>query len=183
MTETNPLLPSAPAQTGQVNWGDLMSQAGAGFEPLPANSYDVQVSEAEASKTAKDKTMFKVTFTVLNGPFANRKLWSNLTVSPESPPALGIFFSQMAALGLTKDYFSTGPSPEAIAASLVGKQANVSVVQREWGGSIRNDVKTIKPPRTGTVLGPVPGEPATALPSAPGVPAPVADPTAPKLPF
>lgn len=181
---TNPILPvaAAPAQAGQVNWGDLMSQAGSGFDPLPNDAYEVQVTEAKATSTAKGKTMFKVTFTVTSGPFANRKLWSNLTVSPESPTALGIFFSQMAALGLTKDYFGTGPQPEQIATALVGKYATVTTVTREWGGSIQNDVKTIRPAKPGTALGaPLPQA------AAPGVPAPLPDapnPLAPpKLPF
>lgn len=174
---TNPLAPTAPAQAGQVNWGDLMSQA-TGSEPLPDGPYNVQVSEASVGQTQTGKTMFKVTFTVLDGPHINRKLWTNLTVSPESPQALGIFFSQMSALGLTKEYFATGPTPDAIVSNLLGKQATVTTTTREWGGSLRNDVKNIRPMKQQIA------HPGSVAPSAPAPGAPASGPAAPpKLPF
>ena len=170
---TNPLAAAGPAQAGQVNWGDLMSQATtSGFEPLPDGAYNVQISEASVGQTKNGKTMFKVTFTVLDGPHANRKLWSNMTVSPESPVALGIFFSQMSALGLTKEYFATGPTPDAIASNLLGKQASVTTTTREWGGSLRNDVKNIRPMKQqinnpGPLAPPAPASDSAAPPQLP----------------
>lgn len=175
-----PTGPQAPASSGQINWGDLMGQATGGFDPLPNSSYDVEVAEAEATTTTTDKTMFKVTLTVIDGPHANRRLWTNLTISPESPGALGIFFSQMAAFGMSKEYFETGPSPEAIAANLEGKRVKVTTIQKEWGGSMRNEVKTIKPlaaPGAGQIGGGLPGTPTS------GPQASAGGPVAPNRPF
>ena len=178
----NPMAPSGgPAAPGAVNWGDLMGQAqNMSFDPLPDSKYNVEIVEATNTTTAKGKTMFKVTFTVLDGDFANRKLWTNLTISPESPAALGIFFSQMAALGLTKEYFAAGPAPEAVAADLVGKRATVSTKTREYDGTIRNEVKSITK-MAGLPLNTVPAPGATTGGST--MPAPGAPSTGPTMPF
>ena len=176
----NPLNPSAPAgpsAPGAVNWGDLMAAADnsvGAFAPLPNGTYQARVEEASDTTTQTGKTMFKVTFVITEGEFANRKVWSNLTVSPESPKALGIFFSQMAALGLDQAYFATGPTPAAIAQRLLGSPTTLTLSQREWSGTIRNEVKGIRPAKPGTGGGrpgqPQPGVPAAAPVAAPGQP-------------
>ena len=175
MSEIPNPMAGGPAAPGAVNWGDLMSQAG-GFEPLPNGDYNVQIQEASDAETAKGKTMFKITFIVTDGPHANRKLWTNLTISPESAPALGIFFSQMAALGLTKEFFEAGPSPAAVAQSLLGKTATVTVTTREWNGTLRNEVRGIKKAKGGIGV-PAPGMSPSPQPT---IPTPTSAPT---LPF
>ena len=128
----------------QFNFADLMKQAGSSFEPLGAGTYDAVIQKAEAVRTATGKTMFKLTWSITQGPFTNRKVWSNQVVSPESPPALSIFFRHMAALGLDATFFGTNPSPDQVAAALVNRPAQITVSQREYQGQLRNDVTDIK---------------------------------------
>lgn len=168
------------AAGGGVNWGALMEASGGAFEPLPNGDFDIQVVKSEASKSSGGKTMFKLTLNVIAGPHVNRKLWTNLTVSPENPNALGIFFSQMAAFGLNAAFFSQNPSPEVVASQLDGKYARVTAAQREWpkgSGQIRNDVTSIKPAVIAGGQGAVPGMAPVAAAPAPApaaAPAPVA---------
>lgn len=162
------------AAGGGVNWGALMEASGGAFEPLPNGDYDIQVTKSEASKSSGGKTMFKLTLNVVAGPHVNRKLWTNLTVSPENPNALGIFFSQMAAFGLSGDFFKSNPSPEQVASALDGKYARVTAAQREWpkgSGQIRNDVTSIKAAVIAGGQGAIPG---VGAPAAAPAPTPVA---------
>ena len=128
----------------QFNFADLMKQAGSSFEPLGAGTYEAVIQKAEAVRTATGKTMFKLTWSITQGPFTNRKVWSNQVISPESPPALSIFFRHMAALGLDATFFGANPSPDQVAAALVNRPAQITVSQREYQGQLRNDVTDIK---------------------------------------
>lgn len=157
-----------------LNFKDLMDAAGGTFEPLPKTTVEAQITACEVATTQNGKTMFKITWSVIDGPYKNRSLWSNQVISPESPPALGIFFRQMAALGLDSQFFSTGPTPDQVAGALVGKVGKLTVDQREWNGSIRNEVKDIK-----KATGQLPGG-GSAVPNTP--PAPNQG-DAPPLPF
>jgi hypothetical protein len=49
------------------------------FDPLPAGPYMVQVIESDVVETkAGDGLILKLTLEVMDGPFANRKVWANL---------------------------------------------------------------------------------------------------------
>lgn len=153
-----------------IDFASLMREAGGGFEPIPDGSYDAQVAAAEALESSTRKTMFKVKFQVLTGPYAGRPVWSNLVISPENPSALGYFFANMAALGLTSDYFAQNPHPTHVADALVGRQCRVEVSSRVYQGQKRNDVKRIMPLNSAVQAPPAPSAPMSA-PVAP-VPAP-----------
>ena len=146
---TMPAMPAMPGAGGNsgdtINWGQLMKESGGAAEPLPNGDYDCKVTRAEAAKTSNGKLMFKLTFEVIAGPHTRRKIWGNQTVSPENPTALGIFFSQMKALGLDANFFGAQPSPGQVAGAMEGRFARVNVGQRTWQGQLRNEVKSIKP--------------------------------------
>ena len=189
--------------TTGVNWKDLMQASGGSFEPLPVGDYEVKVIKAEAASTSTGKLMYKMTMDVVSGPHTNRKVWTNQTLSPENPNALAMFFNAMGALGLDADFFNTNPSPDAVAQALVGRYAVVSLKQREWNGSMRNEVTAIKKSNRASSMfpgvggGTAPSFPApTAAPAPapapqqpePTIPAPTTDPATaasqpPKLPF
>ena len=179
-----------------INFKDLMNaaaDAGATYEPLPNGEYEAVVEEASHTQTSTGKTMFKMTYKITSGPFANRKVWGNQTISPENPNALGYFFRAMAALGLDSDFFGAGPTPDQVTQHLVGRSCIVVLTQREWNGEMRNEVKSLKKGGGG---GSLPMGQQTMVPNVPmpgasnpgGIPAPTADPGAsawapPKLPF
>jgi hypothetical protein len=94
-----------------LNWADLVKDAGeatsGNYDPLPDGDYDLKVVEAPAGTTSTGKTMFKLKAQITSGPFANRLIWDNITISPENKNALNIFFSKMAALGIPREFFLT----------------------------------------------------------------------------
>jgi uncharacterized protein DUF669 len=163
------------------NWGDLMKASGGANEPLPNGEYDCQVVKSEPAKTQNGKTMYKATFNVIAGPYTNRKIWGNFVVSPENPQALGIFFAQMATLGLDSNFFAANPSDDAVSQGLMNKYARIATKQREWNGQMRNDIASIKKAvLTGGGATPT-GVPnvATPAPAPVAAPAPVHAPPAP----
>jgi hypothetical protein len=180
-----------------TDWNALLETAGSSsFEPLPPSEYEVEVEKAEAKKASSSgKLMFVVTFKVTSGPYANRKLWNNYVVSPESEGAMGFFFRHMKAFGLNADFFKSNPHEDTVAAALVGKHVKLEVGQRTWQGEIKNDVKNTKP-STAVSNGsgappppPPPPAPAPPAPTASSAPAPepeAATPVTagpPKMPF
>jgi Protein of unknown function (DUF669) len=164
-----------------VSWSDLKAAAGdAGFEPIPANTYDAVVDTASAKKASSGKDMISVAFTVTGGPYDGRKVFTQLVLSPEKPTALGFFFRHMAALGLSDAYFAASPSLERVASDLAGRPCRVIVGIREWQGSDRNEVSSILAPSGGVPAAPS-LSPADSAPPAPGT-GPASPATAPGVP-
>ena len=127
-------------------WSELLDDAeqeGGGFTVLPAGDYDLVISRSEAKKTGKGKDMFFVLAKVIDGPSKGRTVPYNFVVSPESPVALRIFFSQMTVLGLTREsFFSTNPTPEQIASALYGKVFRGTLaITPDNKGEDRNEIK------------------------------------------
>lgn len=126
-------------------WGQLVKEAGDqadDFEVLPAADYDMEVVRAEAKQTSNGKVMFALRCKVTSGPYQNRLVFSNLTVSPENPTALGIFFRQMAAIGISKEFFTNNPSDSQVAEALKGRAFRGQVAIRTWQGQERNEIKS-----------------------------------------
>lgn len=147
------------------DWKTLAEQAGdTDFTALPAADYDLRIIDAEAKNTSTGKTMFKITTEVMSGPYAKRRIWANLTVSPENPVALNIFFRQMAAIGIDKSYFATNPSDHNVAEELKGKTFRGQVVIKQWQGEDRNEIKSYSR-TTNTESSSVGPTPQTAAPS------------------
>ena len=183
-----PIAPQAgPAPSGSINFAELMKASGGANEPLPNGEYDVQIVKAEAKVASTGKTMFAVTMNVVAGPHTNRKLWTNFVIVPDNPNALGMFFANMQALGLDATFFNNQPTPDQVAASLEQKYARVEASQKLYQGTIRNEVKKVKPaviagggiPGIGVpaAVAPVAPAPAVAAP-VPVAAAPVAAPVA-----
>lgn len=132
------------------SWNDLKQAADeAGFSTVPDGLYDVFVKTAEAKKTGTGKDKITVRFTISSGPFANKPLFNDFVISPESGVALGFFFRHMKALGLGPEYFATNPDLKKVAADLVGKHCQVDVGTRTWQDQERNEIKGVKPPTGG----------------------------------
>lgn len=164
-----------------ANFADLLKAAeDAGFSNCPPGTYDVRVAEGTAKTTGAGKDMIVVKFEIIGGPHGGRKVPNNFVISPENANALGFFFRHMRAMGLDAAYFSQNPSPQKVAADLVGKTCRIEVGTRVWNGEEREDVKKIMAPSTdGSAPAPAPAP----VEAAPAAPAPVADPMAPNVPF
>jgi hypothetical protein len=139
-----------------ISFSDLLAAAGdAGFSLLPNGPYDVKVFAVEAKKSGKGKDMFAIQYEILTGPHMGRKIKNNMTISPESPMALGFFFREMKAMGLPAEFFQTNPTPQVVAATLVGKVCRIEVGKGSFNDEERDEVKKVMPPLGGAAAAPV----------------------------
>lgn len=81
--------------------GDTFDPAGVpederSFEPMPAGDYNVQIVESEVAQTKNGGDMLKLTLEVIDGPFANRKVWDNLNIRNANPQAQTIAHRALA---------------------------------------------------------------------------------------
>jgi hypothetical protein len=162
-----------------ANFNELLKAAeDAGFSNCPPGTYDARVVAGEARTTSAGKDMIVVKFEIVGGPHGGRKVPNNFVISPENANALGFFFRHMRAMGLDSAYFSQNPTPQKVAADLVGRTCQIEVGTRVWNGEEREDIKKIMPP-SAEAAAPAPVG-AVDSPSSPSV---AADPMAPKVPF
>jgi hypothetical protein len=166
-----------------IQWKTLMENAGSDFEPLPSGDYDVEVTKCEPKMSSTDKLMYKVQLKVLGGPHANRVLFHQFVVSPDSPNALSFFFQHMRALGLDSQFFAASPSEQSVADALLGKRARVSVGQKDWQGQTRNEVKKVAPLTGAVAAAAAPSVPAPSVPGAVAAAPTLAVPAPPAAPF
>jgi hypothetical protein len=137
-----------------IDWNGLLSSAqeaegqnGGEVQLLPAGSYDVRVKTAKAKKTSTGKDQILVVFEVLSGPYAGSPLFKNLVISPGSSIALDIFFRDLGALGVARDYFAANPQLEDVCEKVKGVTATVTTKQKEFpqgSGRLSNEVTSIK---------------------------------------
>ena len=165
-----------------LNWGDLVkdapeSQTGS-YEPIPDGDYDLKVIEVSSSTTSTGKTMFKLTTEVQGGAYGKRRVWDNLVISPENKNALGIFFSKMEALGVTREWFqSNNPSNAQVEAAIGGRSFRAQIGSELYNGEKKNRLKRYYVVQaSASAVAPSAPAPAPAVASAP--PAPPAPPVA-----
>lgn len=158
-----------------VDWKTLAETAGdGGFDALPEGDYDLKCVSAEKAQTTNGKLMFKTKFQVQNGQFKNRLIWHNFVVSPENDVAMGIFFRQMSAFGMTKDWFKNNPSEDTIVNTLNGREIRAKIGIKKYQGEDRNEIKAFAAAPTGAVPPPPGATSAAAPPPPPPAPAPAA---------
>jgi hypothetical protein len=174
-----------------MKWSEWLSAADdQGFSALPVGTYDMYVDKCTATQSSSGKDMLKLVLAVEGGPNEGSKVFTNMVISPESPAALGFLIRKLAAFGLDREYLAKNPSLEKIADDLENRRCIAEVTQREFQGTNRNDINTVKPPTDGVVhhaSGPVPdsdmGVFGSFSPTPPVAHHHHANPTAPELPF
>jgi hypothetical protein len=144
----------------EVNWLDMHKHATTNLE----GEFPVVIVEATVTKTNdQSKDMIKCKVKIESGPFVDRPMNVNFTISPDSPIAMRILFASWAVLGLDQKFFAANPNAplEMIAQSLVGRRAVAVVGTRQWNGRDFEDVKEWKPalggPGGGAGTGPLGG--------------------------
>ena len=118
------------------------------FTPIPEGTYDATLTSGEVvaeAKTSK-KPYVSLTFTVLNGEYAGRKLFRNFSLQPQ---ALWAFKQAMVRLGVDGDILSRPMEFDeltALIAENTGAQCQVDVGLREYQGELRNELRKILEP-------------------------------------
>lgn len=136
----------------EVNWGALIDDSADAFEILPVGSYRVKVVKADALQSSTNKLMFKVVLEVITGPKTGKTVYNNVTMTTDNKKALFMFFLNMAAFGITKEYLKGDPKPSSdqVAAKMVGAVLDIEITHQSWQGVDRENVKSMKGVSAGT---------------------------------
>lgn len=82
---------------GKFNAADI--EPAAPMDTLPAGTYVVEITAADVKPLKSGNgTGLQVEFTVIDGPYSKRRIWSNYNLQHSSPDAERIGRSQLAAL-------------------------------------------------------------------------------------
>ena len=68
------------------------------FDPLPAGDYVVQITDGDMVKASTGGTLIKLTFTVMSGPYKNRKIFENLSVKHDNKTTEEISLRALSAI-------------------------------------------------------------------------------------
>lgn len=69
------------------------------FEPIPPGKYPVEIVASELLQTkAGDGQYLKFTFSILDGEYAGRYIWSNINIDNPSPKAVEIAEHELASI-------------------------------------------------------------------------------------
>lgn len=159
-----------------IDWNNLMQVAQTASAALPVGGYDMVVVNCVATNAkTSGNPMFKTKLQVESGPHQGRTMTNNFNLTLDNPQALRIFFRQMSCFGLDANFFAQNPTPEQIAAMIVGRRARVDLTIEKWNGEDQNRINAISVP-----VGAVP-QMGNAAPL-PGVGAPAAAPITPPAP-
>jgi hypothetical protein len=125
------------------NWKDMHKDATTIIE----GEFSLVIDTAEATKSQGGKDMIKCKVKVESGPYANRLIYHNFTISKESPAAMRMFFSQMAILGLDAKWWGANADAPVshVAATIAGRRFIGKVGSKVWQGAAREEIQEFKP--------------------------------------
>lgn len=165
----------------EFNWSQLMSEADVGIVPVPAGEYEVQCATAVVKPTSTGKQMIVCRYNIVSGPHQGRTAYNQVTLTTDSPPAMGFFFRNMKAHGLDANFFAANPTLEQVAENLVGKLAHVKIGVKNVNGDDRNSMDGFSPSQLQGGAPVAAPAPVTAAPAFPGAPPMAAPPMAPPM--
>lgn len=159
----------------ETSWSELRKTTSVGFETYPTGTYNFFVKKATAGRTKKgDKDQMNLNTVIVDGAYAGKPVFVQLTVSDDNPVAMSILFQNLAVLGVGEEFLAASPTTMQIAAALVGQYFTAELNHREWppgSGAVRNNLGIFKkfegtPPIAATT----PVVPEVAVPTVPAAP-------------
>lgn len=160
-----------------TTWGAILEgveEAPTTYEDIPEGKYKVRLEAGKPTKSSKDTEGLNLTFRIIEGPYANRVIYTTYWISA-SPAGLKLFFRNLKELGVDRSWLANeDPSHEQVIASIINQDADVTVKHNRNGDYLNYNVYIDKgygvsdAPVGPTVAGGLPSGP--SLPSAPAVP-------------
>lgn len=115
----------------------------AGFEAIPAGKYRavIEATEVKPTKAGTGK-LLSITFVVLDGEYANRKLWSRLNLWNPNQQSVDIARSDLSAICRAVGVMKLQDTEQLHDLPLM---INVKCKKREDTGEITNEIKGFEP--------------------------------------
>jgi len=128
----------------RVNFSDVESKS---FDPVPAGTYHVKITDGELKETSGGgklpggTPMINWEFTIQNGPYEGRRLWTNTVIHERT---LFNLKALLEASGRFNEAQLSGGDIDFEIDDLIGADLKIVVAQREYNGDTVNDVKRFK---------------------------------------
>lgn len=129
------------------SWANLIQEADVSDDKvLDPGSYDLVLKDVKVKQTKNNDPMFNCRYQVESGPYKGTTVWDNIIIfnDPSKQTALRIHLRKLFTLGATQDFLVTDPSNEEIVKKIVGSRVVAELTVSEFGGSDRNDIKSMK---------------------------------------
>lgn len=146
-------------------WDDLIKQAeeaGLEYELQPPGEYHTEIVKTNVKKSQGGKDQIGVQHKILDGPRAGKSFWDSITISPENPKAMAIFFKTVSNYGGDINVLRSGGTLEQLTQPFIGRRGVVNLQHRSYNNKTYHDVKSFRPDVGG------------AAPAVPPAPQPVA---------
>ena len=114
-----------------VNLDYDLEDVSASNDPVPVGTYAARIGECELTESSTKKPMLKVTWDIVDGEFAGRKLWDNVVLTV---PWKVKQYAEIAGL-------ESGTQLETEA--FIGCEAVLTIVHEEWNGEPVAKIKKI----------------------------------------
>lgn len=131
------------------NAGDVNPSSG--FDPIPAGEYTAVVTESEQKPTKKgDGHYLQLTFEIVEGDYAKRRLWARLNLDNPNEVAVGIARAELSALCRAVNVLHVKDT-----AQLHDLPVLIKVTKKlDAGGEDRNEIRGYKPVNPNPSAGP-----------------------------
>jgi len=119
-----------------------------GFEAIPAGDYDAVIVSSEVKASSTGGQYLKLELQILNGPYQNRKVFTNLNLWNSSEDAVKIARANLSAICRAVNVLTPQDSSQ-----LHNKPLRIKVVVKQdpqYGP--RNEIKGFKPRQAGGTL-------------------------------
>ncbi len=114
-----------------------------GFEPMPAGDYVAAITNSEKRENkAKTGSYLAFTFTVLEGPLKNRKLFKNYNNKNQNADAVRIAEAELSALCRAVGVMQP---PDTCSLHNIPLVISVKLKKNSTTGELENDIKAYKP--------------------------------------
>ena len=153
----------------QYDFAQLYGMADMSAGLVDRGRYPAVVEQAEYGRSndgSKGQWTVKVRFTA--PPYAGKQMTGNVTVSPESPKAVGMMFRALAALGIAVPdpdnpqqvvngqvpFWMQGIDEHQVARLMQGRPCEIDVIQNEWpegSGQYNNKIQGWHAPKPGAL--------------------------------
>lgn len=124
-----------------IDWGSIPTATD--YSAIPAGMYNAQITKAEVVDTKTGGQMLKMTFSILDGKYASRLIFTQFNIKNANPVAQQIGLGLLNGLRVALKKQAINNTQELINEKV---QIKVSVYENTYNGetSEKNDVKAFK---------------------------------------
>ena len=117
------------------------------YEPVPVGDYVAEISKVELRAASGPGKFEKISveFVIMEGPWASRRVWENLSFSPKALFRMRGFFALFGYNKAGLEFDVDDESQEIVEPDLKGRAVGITVGHRDWEGQTKEDVEDVRP--------------------------------------